>query len=199
MGVVRDGAAAGVAGRGRGCGWWSGYSHYSRGTATTVGVLPRRSGSTNGRGPGRVVRGASLARRGLGRGIGGGLGRGLGRGRGWGWGRGSPDTFSPTPTRQRSAAHDPTGTPTVGRPRQSWQCPDCGSSTPTVVAVPRLLPATKTPTTATVTVTVTDKDSRPFQRRAYTRTQSTSICAGKRVVRSGDPRKRPPTARFITR
>ncbi len=161
--------------------WWrvvvgvqpqqSGHCYDSRGTATTVGV-DKRSGSRSGRG-------ATLRSRGSGSGS----------------GSGQPRHFLP----------DPTGTPTVLRPRPSWQCPDCRSSTPTVVAVPRLLPATTTPTTVAVSVSVTVavavavNNSIPFQRRAYTRTQSTSIRAGNRVVLSGDPRKRPPTARFITR
>ncbi len=170
--------------------WWrvvvgvqplqSGHSYHSLGTATTVGVY-QRSRSRSGRA--RRCAGASRS------------------GSRSGSGSGQPRHFLP----------DPTGTPTVLRPRPSWQCPDCRSSTPTVVAVPRLLPATTTPTTVAVAVSVTVtvavavavavavNNSIPFQRRAYTRTQSTSIRAGNRVVLSGDPRKRPPTARFITR
>ena len=139
---------------------WSGsgseswYCHDGLGTATTVGALPLRSGSSYGRSRCSGWRGAALARR--------SCGRSRRRSRGWRYMSGHGSAFeprplappqtptqaptpTPTPTRQQSAAPAQAATPTVGRPRPLLQCPDRSGSAKTVVAVPRLRPRPRPP------------------------------------------------------
>ncbi len=123
-------SGSGLGGRGRGLG-----------TATTVGAQPPRSGychDSRGLKTVGVLAGSGAALRW--RVLVGDKVSGLPRP------GPRPRQLHPDPNSERSEAKDPARTPTVGRPRLSWQYPDCSSCAPTVVAVPRPPPATPTPT-----------------------------------------------------